>query len=191
MNLPGRKFWISVLLAFGGMLSQQAQGQTISNDSPFLPKSGSTTTVTENSPIELRGIMAIPGGALFGLFDPVKKLGGWVKLKEAGREFTVLSHDAASDAVTVEYQGRVLSLALKASKIESMAALPMLAQRPMTGPQGAAVSAPSIDESKRLEAVAAEVARRRQQRQAAMQQAPQVPQMPALPPQPVPAPPRR
>jgi len=187
MKAHGRKFWISVLLAFGGMLSQYAQGQTISTDSPFLPKSGSTTTVTENSQIELRGIMAIPGGALFGLFDPVKKLGGWVKLKEAGREFTVLTHDAANDAVTVEYQGRVVTLALKASKIESMAAMPMVAQRPMTGPQGA-VGAPSIDESKRLEAVAAEVARRRQQRQAAMQQAPQVP---APQQQPIPAPTRR
>jgi len=181
MRTFGRKFWILALLLIGGVLSQRVQAQSISTVSPFLPQSGATTAVTENSPIELRGILATASGPLFGLFDPVKKLGGWVKLKEAGRDFTVLSHDAANDAVTVEYQGRVLSLALKASKIESMPAMAVALPRSMTGPQIA--SAPTVDEAKRLEAVAAEVARRRQQRQAAMQQAPQVPvQQPLQPP---------
>ncbi len=188
MNPPGSKFWISVLLALGTMLSQCLQAQTISSDSPFLPKSGSAAA-TEMSPVELRGIM--DGGTSFGLWDPVKKLYGRVKLKETGREFTVLTYDAAGDAVTVEYQGRVHSLVLKSSKIESMAPMPMVApmasmplvsQRP-GGPQGA-VSAPTVDEAKRLDAVAAEVARRRQQRQAAMQQAPQVPPPQQQPPVP-------
>ena len=174
MKWSRRIYQAFAALALGGMWSCSLWAQGISTVSPFVPENGpSAGAVTENSPIELRGIMAIPGGSLFGLFDPVKKQGGWVKLNEAGRDFTVRSYDAANDAVTVEYQGRVLSLALKTSKIESMPAMMAQAPRPMPGPQMA--TAPAVDEAKRLEAVAAEVARRRQQRQAAMQQAAQGP----------------
>jgi len=183
MKRSGPLFLAVVTIALFGAGQSHVQAQTISTVSPFLPQSGSTSTVTENSPIELRGILAIQGGSLFGLFDPVKKQGGWVKLNEPGRDFTVRSYDAANDAVTVEYQGRVLSLALKTSKIESMPAMAMVPPpRPASGPQMA--TAPTVDEAKRLEAVAAEVQRRRQQRQAAMQQAAQGPgQQP--PPQPL------
>jgi hypothetical protein len=183
MKRSGRISLAVVMIALFGAGQGDVQAQAISTVSPFLPQSGSSAAVTENSPIELRGILAIPGGSLFGLFDPVKKQGGWVKLNEDGRDFTVRSYDAANDAVTVEYQGRVLSLALKTSKIESMPAMFMTQPpRPVAGPQMA--TAPTVDEAKRLEAVAAEVQRRRQQRQAAMQQAAQGPggQMP--PPQP-------
>jgi hypothetical protein len=170
---------LSILGIFAGCcaLISSVWAQNISTVSPFLPRNGPAAgTTTENSPIELRGILAATtGGPLFGLYDPVKRQGGWVKQNEAGRDFTVRTYDAANDAVTVEYQGRTLNLALKASRIESMPAMsqPMpMPPRPGPGPQIA--SAPTVDDAKRLEAVAAEVARRRQQRQAAMQQSPQV-----------------
>jgi hypothetical protein len=174
MKRSGRIFQAVVVLALCSAWPDGVQAQNISTVSPFIPQSGPAGAVTENSPIELRGILAIPGGSLFGLFDPVKKQGGWVKLNEPGRDFTVRTYDAANDAVTVEYQGRVLSLALKTSKIETMPAMAIpQPPRPAAGPQMA--TAPTVDEAKRLEAVAAEVARRRQQRQAAMQQAAQGP----------------
>lgn len=180
MNGPSRISLIVAVLALCSAVAGGVQGQPISTVSPFLPQNGTPGAITENSPIELRGIMAIPGGSLFGLYDPVKKQGGWVKLNEAGRDFTVRTYDAANDAVTVEYQGRVLSLALKTAKIESMPAMAMVQPpRPMPGPQLA--TAPTVDEAKRLEAVAAEVQRRRQQRQAAMQQAGQMPGQPQPP----------
>ena len=89
------------VLALGAGFTGGLRAQNISTVSPFLPQNGAGGPVTENSPIELRGILAIPGGSLFGLFDPVKKQGGWVKLNEAGRDFTVRSYDAANVAVTM------------------------------------------------------------------------------------------
>jgi len=185
----------TVVLAFCAVLTGRVWAEAISTVSPFLPQNGTAGAVTENSPIELRGILVAPGGSLFGLYDPVKKQGGWAKLNEAGRDFTVRTYDAANDAVTVEYQGRVLTLALKTSKIESLPAMAMVAPmppRPSPGgpPGGVVAAAPSVDDTKRLEAVAAEVARRRQLRQAAMQQPPQNPgqqgqSAPAQQPQPV------
>jgi hypothetical protein len=174
---------IAVVLCIG-LSAGALRAQTISTTSPFLPANISASSAAENSPIELRGILEEPNGSLFGLYDPVKRLGGWVKLNEAGHDFTVRSYDSSNDAVTVDYQGRVLTLALKSAKIESM---PMMAQPqpnmvprpPMGGPQISAV--PTIDEAKRLEAVAAEVQRRRQMRQAAMQPQPQMPNQPPPP----------
>ena len=186
-----RSYQAVVALALCSAWPLGVQAQEISTVSPFLPQSsGAVGAVTENSPIELRGILAIPGGSLFGLFDPVKKQGGWVKLNESGHDYTVRTYDATNDAVTVEYQGRVVSLALKTAKIESMPAMAMAQPpRPMAGPQQMA-TAPTVDEAKRLEAVAAEVQRRRMQRQAAMQQAAQGPGQPRMPmpPQPMPQP---
>lgn len=151
-----------------------AHAQTISMTSPFLPRNGNAIGQTsENSPVELRGILKDDGTSVFGLYDPVKKQGGWVKLNETGKDFpaTVRSYDAAGEAITVEYQGRVLNLALKTAKIES---LPITAQnlspRPLPAQPGTTLAAtPSVDNARQMEAVAAEVQRRRLQRQAALQ----------------------
>lgn len=141
----------------------------ISMNSPFLPPSGSgpVAPVTENSPLELRGIMDSANGYIFGLFDPVKRKAAWVKLNEDGQDFTVRAHDVANNSVTVEYQGRTMTLAMKVPKIETVAHLevppmPNMAEQPQ-------VQAPAADEERRLERVAAEVRRRRAQRQSAAQ----------------------
>jgi len=171
MNSPARIF---VLLSFFalGIAVQSARAQSISTVSPFLPRNGFAGGVTENSPVELRGIMTTPGGSIFGLYDPVKKEAAWVKQGETGREFAVRSYDAANDSVTVEYQGRVLTVALKTAKIESMQVVAQQAMppRPGVGPQPGPPNGTAPNDARRLEAVAAEVARRRQMRQAAMQQ---------------------
>jgi len=190
MKIPERILWMSVLPLLCGMLALDGRAQNISMTSPFLPRNGSgINTTTENSPVELRGILKSEGIPVFGLYDPVKKQGGWVKLNEAGKDFpaTVRNYDAPNEAVTVDYQGRVLNLALKAAKIESMPAMAQIAPmpRPMPGQPGPAIApAPSVDNARQMEAVAAEVARRRQQRQAALQQNPPVPQPGQSQPQP-------
>jgi hypothetical protein len=172
MRITGRISCIVALLTLSGMLTQSICAQEISSVSPFLPRNGAGAgAATANAPLELRGVMATPGGMLFGLFDPVQKKGGWVKLNEVGRDFLVRTYDTANDVATVEYQGRVLNLPLAQSKIEKLPAMAMVGPpRPMTGPQQVAAPTPSAEDAKRIEAVAAEVAR-----QAAAQQQPQTP----------------
>jgi len=114
---------------------------------------------------------------VYGLFDPVKRQSSWVKINEAGNDYTVRTYDAANDAVTVEYQGRVLTLALKTAKIETMApsALPQQQQIAGNPPMRTNLNNPPplsptpVDEARRLESVAAEVRRRRALRQSAGQ----------------------
>lgn len=163
----------------------QAEVMSISTNSPFLIRSGAgVTTTTENTPVELRGILKgdVGTGTLFGFYDATKKQGGWVKLNEPNKDFpiTVRNYDVANDLVSVEYQGRTLNLRLKDIKVDAAPAMAMAGPpRPVPMPgQPAVTQAPSADDTRRLEAVAAEVARRRQARQAAAQQQPQPPQPP-------------
>jgi hypothetical protein len=175
-----------------GLASVSFAAEGLSRNSPFIPAGGPSgpAATTENTPLELRGIMTTANGNVYGLFDPAKRQSSWVKLNETGNDYTVRTFDAANDAVTVEYQGRILTLALKAAKIQSLApsALPQPVaatapqMQPNLSPNGQPAFNPTpVDEARRLESVAAEVRRRRALRQSAAQ--------PPGPGQPTPLPP--
>ena len=89
---------------------------TLALGSPFAPSSGSAAAA-ENQPLELRGIMMDGGGYRFSVFDPVRKTGQWVRLNEPGHDFTVKTHDVARDTVTLDFQGRMLTLSLRTAKV--------------------------------------------------------------------------
>jgi hypothetical protein len=110
--------------------------------SPFLPPdSAGATAAAENTPLELRGIMADADGYRFSIYDPTKKSGQWVRLNEPGHDFTVKTHDVARDTVTLDYQGRSLTLPLHAAKVVGMAVAATepapSGPRPPNGPPGA------------------------------------------------------
>lgn len=143
---------------------------------------GAGTAPTENTPIEYRGMVSTKSGKMYALYDPAKHQSAWVRLNEPGSDFVVRSADDANDTITVDYQGRHMTLGMKQAKVETMAAsAPPIA--PST-PNGIRVpTAPNMnypvnaaEEQRRLEAVAAEVRRRRMMRaQAAGQQPPMPP----------------
>lgn len=148
--------------------------------SPFLPPASAQqdTTPTQDATLELRGIMAAGDSFMFSIYDSTKKIAAWSRLNEMGHGFVVRAHDVSHDTVTVEYQGRTLTLALKTAKVASAPVnqpqpMPGLAPGPNSAPQpvgGPVVLNPSpADEQRRLEAIAAEVNRRRMIRQQALQ----------------------
>ncbi|HEY1109004.1 MAG TPA: hypothetical protein VGE76_10240 [Opitutaceae bacterium] len=162
--------------------------------SPFMPEAAAgSSAVTQNAPLEYRGFMESGEGIQYRLFDPAKKSGFWVQKDVGNGEGVVVkSHDAAKDILTIEHGGRTLTLEVRKGKIVASAnPVPMPLPAPGAPPQPSNVS-PAVtqavvvnptpaDEAKRLEAVAAEVARRRALREQASQQ-PAAPQ-PAQPPQ--------
>jgi len=149
--------------------------------SPFLPPSsqGGAAPVTNDSQIELRGVMAIGDGYMFSIYDTARKTSSWVKLNDRGHDFVVKNYDAQRDVVTIDYQGRSLNLTLRTAKVVSAPAIQpapvasALASPPAPAPQpigGPVVLNPTpADEQRRLEAIAAEVNRRRMIRQQALQ----------------------
>jgi len=148
----------------------------LASSSPFLPAgvTGAAAGAGSAEPVELRGIMSLPEGTAYCIYDAAKKTSSWVGVNETGNEFVVKSADAANDSVMVTVQGRDIRLALKASKVVSAGAgnagspvPPGVAGNPLTNPVG--INPTPGDEQRRLDAVAAEVRRRRQEREKATQ----------------------
>ncbi|MBM3844030.1 MAG: hypothetical protein FJ397_12355 [Verrucomicrobia bacterium] len=153
--------------------------------SPFLPPENAA--VEKVGPgaaaLEFHGFVDVGGGKQFRLFDPAKKRGDWVRLNERSPELeaVIREHNEGEESVSVEHQGRTVSLTMRKSKIVADAAAPA-APPPGVAPAGPAITVtPAVtqtvmvnpspaDEQRRLEAVAAEVNRRRALREQAMRQ---------------------
>ena len=132
--------------------------------SPFAPPDGTATVAADNQPLELRGILMDGGGYRFSIYDPAKKSGQWVRLNEAGNNFTVKTHDVARDTVTLDYQGRVLTLPLRAAKVVGVTLTePSSGPRLTQGPPGAGpVPKPGTpEEAARFNRAVEEINRRR------------------------------
>jgi hypothetical protein len=169
----------SALLVLVGAVSGRGQ---IATSSPFLAPQTQAAAAANNGPLEFTGYMDVPGGErLFRIKDPARKTSEWVKLNEKSTalDVTVKQYDDSRKALVVEHQGKTLTLAEKESKIVSAGAVPqpvIAMPTPVSNPVPAAVTNAVVanptpaDEQRRLEAVAAEVARRRALREQATQQ---------------------
>jgi hypothetical protein len=172
---PFRTSW-AILLAAAALGPAGVLRADLAPTSPFLPPNSTAAGAQAgpSGPVELRGIMSTSGGVAYCIYDTAKKSSAWVGLNEGGYDFVVKSAEAASDTVTVDFQGRSLKLVLRTAKVTSAA--------PVGGPGGtlgipgatpAVAMAPSpADEQKRLDAVAQEVRRRRMERERAVQAVP-------------------
>jgi len=154
---------------------EAARGQ-LAASSPFLPPDakGGPGGGAPAGPIELRGIMTTPEGTRYCIYDTTKRTSQWVGLNEKGQDFVVKSQDSnsATEAVTVLVQGRTMHLTLHTARVASAGApMPAAVGAPNNAPaQASAVLNPTnADNARRLEAVAAEVQRRRLLREQALQ----------------------
>jgi hypothetical protein len=162
-------------LIAAGLAAGCARGDLV-QASPFLPVAGSAAAAAAAStatPVELRGIMTTSEGVVACIYDTAKKTSVWVGADEPGFDFQVRTIDTERETATVFYQGRVISLGLKQAKIASSGPGPVQVAQPAPGnPARAVTDAPVVtaaDEQKRLDAVAAEVRRRRLEREKAYQ----------------------
>jgi hypothetical protein len=171
---------IPLLLAAG---REEVLGQ---GRSPFMPPSAAAPAAAVESPsggLEYRGNLDLGDGLQFRLFDPARKNGVWVRLNQRNEELDVTArrYDDEQKTLTVEHQGRSLTLPMRVAKVVSGGSPVPMAPAAVAPPPAANV-APAVtqtvvvnptpaDEQRRLEAVAAEVARRRALREQASQQA--------------------
>ncbi len=168
-------------LALAAAVPMQAQ---LAAKSPFTSATGAeATSPAANAPLEFRGYMETSEGVQYRLYDPAKKTGIWVKVNEKNPdlEVTVKQHDTDKETLTVEHQGKSLTLSQRKSKVISSGSVAMppamaaAAATPNVLPavtQAVVLNPTPADEQRRLDAVAAEVARRRALRQQAEQQTP-------------------
>ena len=185
--------WTALL--WGGLTV--AQAQLVSN-SPFMAPQAGGPGPTQGAPLEWRGYISTPEGTQYIVYDPARKLRSFLKLNErdSSLDVVVKQFDSDNNMLTIEYQGKTLTLEERKAKIVSSgnaAAMPPpqpMPVQPQVMPavtQSVVVNPTPAEEQKRLEAVAAEVARRRALRE---QAATSMPQQVAIPqsgqPQPMP-----
>jgi hypothetical protein len=184
--------FLAVVAMVAALGAAAVKGQLAAN-SPFLPSPGSAQAApTANAPLEYRGLLTTSDGrTLFRLYDPAKKAGTWLGLNQRAPDFNVLvkQYDASQEMLTVEHDGKTLTLAERKSKIVTSGAVPQVLPVPGTAntmpaavTQSVVLNPTPAQEAQRLEAVAAEVARRRALReQAAQQNAAGMPAQPVPP----------
>jgi hypothetical protein len=120
---------------------------TLAATSPFAPPDGAAGAVAaENQPLELRGILLDGDTYRFSIYDPARKTGQWVRLNEPGHDFMVKAYDAAhgliGDTVTLDYQGRRLTLPLHDGKVVNLVLpAPETAGEPRPGRNGNGIGA--------------------------------------------------
>jgi hypothetical protein len=177
-----RRIPFRLLALLGAGLAAGVEGRAqLAAKSPFMaaPAAGATAPA-ENTPWEFRGYMETAGGVQYRLYDPAKKSGIWVKLNERNADFGIVAkqHDSAKEMLTIEFQGKTLTLPVRKAKVVSsgnaaQAVPPTVAQAPSNVPaavtQAVVLNPTPADEQRRLDAVAAEVARRRALREQAAQ----------------------
>lgn len=159
-----------------------ARGQ-LASKSPFMSPQAAANAPTASAPLQFVGYLDTRDGRLFRIHDPARKASAWVKLNEKHPDFdvTVKQHDDGQKTLTVEHQGKTLTLAQREPKIVSSGSPAQAAPPPTITPAAPANVPPAVtqavvlnptpaDEQRRLEAVAAEVARRRALREQATQQ---------------------
>lgn len=177
-----RPLWLATLAVVVGSVHAQ-----LASRSPFQPAPvPGAAAPAADTPLEFGGYLDTPDqGRLYRILvkDPAKKAGVWVKLNERSPELDVVvkQHDDDQQTLTVEHGGKTLTLAEKKSKIVSSGSAAHAMPPPMPVPMPASNVPPAVtqavvlnptpaDEQRRLEAVAAEVARRRALREQATQQ---------------------
>lgn len=173
------------VLAAAVPFTHAANFQSLIERSPFAPPGQITLggdAPAEQGVLEFRSVVNDADGVHYSVFDTTANKGYWLTATTTDKPIKVRSYDAASNTLEVEQNGKPVKLALKRAVIQagqSVAAMIPAAQptptpgnpggnRPNRGNNGEQ-AAPANPEAtaRRLEAVAAEVRRRRALRNAA------------------------
>lgn len=164
LNLSSR-----LLVAGAGVGVALGLNAQIAFKSPFLPPSPATAAAIDVLPLEFQAMMQTEDGMLYRVYHASRKTGTWAKTRERDAALGVLvkRYDAERMALTVEYEGR--SLTLPENKFTIVSTGAPVAPTGSSGPavpqaivrNGTPGSAAAAQEQSRLEATAAEIAKRR------------------------------
>jgi hypothetical protein len=101
-----------------------ADGPALARQSPFCRGVAGESDVQGTPSLELRGIMSTPEGTLYCIYDPGKKSSVWASADDTGNAFLVKSGKPSLDEVTLDVEGRAVTLRLRNAKV-----IPSLAEQ--------------------------------------------------------------
>ncbi len=200
-TLTAFAFACTAALSAGLPFAHAANFQSLIERSPFAPPGQinlGSDAPAEQGVLEFRGVVTDSDGVHYSVFDTTANKGHWLTANTTDKPFKVRSYDAATNTLEIEQGGKPVKLALKRAVIQAgqavSAMIPSPAPTPANLGQGgnrpnnnaAAANNPEAT-ARRLEAVAAEVRRRRALRNAATPGQPAADPAPAAPAAPAPA----
>lgn len=164
-------------LAVACVLAAIAQAQeppdlsSLLSNSPFGSAPANQAAAKTDNPVEFRGVFAEGGEYFFNLYIAANTRSEWLGLDETYDEkLTVKTYDADKQQLTVDYQGKTLTLTLGSAKRVATAAAPSNPPPAVAQPANPTVQpAAPISDQERLSKIADEIRRRRALRQQALQ----------------------
>jgi len=144
-------------------------------NSPFgSAKSGVAAGNSGNEPFEFRAVLEENNSKFFSIYDTNTHRSTWVELNDPVNGFSVKGYDAAKESITVDYQGKALTLAIKRAPAATQVFQPPAPQMPsQPGPNGVVQqpaigqpgqvqpAAPSAVDQQRIQQIQEEIRRRR------------------------------
>lgn len=156
-------------------------------NSPFgSAKSGAAVGNNGNQPLEFRSYLEESNSKFFSIYDTNTHRSMWVELNDPVNGFSVKSYDAAKQTITIDYQGKPMTLAITRAPAAVQVFQPPaqatpqqpgpngMVQQPPVGQPGQAVPAgPSAVDQQRIQQIQEEIRRRRALRSQGPQGMPQ------------------
>lgn len=149
----------------------QADLNSLLSNSPFGSAASGAATPQNDAPLEFRGVFAEGGDYFFNLYSASAARSEWLGLDDTyGDNVVVKSYDPANQQLTVQFQGKPMTLSLVSAR-RPAAPTPARPTPAVKGQPEPAVVAPATptSEQERLSKIAEEIRRRRALRQQALQ----------------------
>lgn len=175
MNRPSARLLclgLACLLPAGAGAADSPDLNSLLDNSPFGSAVSGVAQVKAENPVEFRGVFAQGGEYFFNVYLAAQSRAEWLGLDETfGESLKVKHYDAINQQLTIELDGKSLTLALASAK-RPAATAPAATNRALPaakGPDTSAEPAPSVSDQERLNKIADEIRRRRALRQQALQ----------------------
>ena len=150
---------VTALQAKASAEEAPSQLQALLNHSPFgHVEIGAGPAIVVDSPLEFRGVLEEHGRKLFSVYETGTRRTAWVDLNDLVNGFSVKAYHDEQPNIVVEYQGKILTLALKRAAA-GVRATPQISSGPVQSLTSTPANPPPIDPV-RLKAVEKELQRR-------------------------------
>jgi hypothetical protein len=166
-------FSMVLRLIGAGPSTEKANLNGLVTNSPFgSAKSGVSSAGNGGDPFEFRAVLGEDKEVLFSIYETATRRSNWVELNDPVNGFAVKSYDPAKESITVDYQGKSLTLAIKrAPAVAQVMQQPPQPQQPPS-PNGAVPTpgrfmgeggpvGPTAVDQQRIQQIQEEIRRRR------------------------------
>jgi hypothetical protein len=168
---PTKRRSIWVLLSLSPLVGVAQNWSALLNNNPFYTPPPPPPPVEPAQQLELRGVVKQQGSYLLNVYDQTTKKSWWMMVGETEERLLARGYDPKREVATLEKQGKLLSIALRASSVRGGDMIAQATRMPVNRAKRMPASPPAqvsnvlpVSEVQRLAGIAEEIRQRREQR---------------------------